>query len=75
MLRSSRPIRPWSRLEFGLEEQAAELILEPLERQENPSILFDLEPGRLFRIDVPGALDPMLEAGALSRRDRWLWLA
>ena len=30
------------RLEFGLEEQAAELILEPLERQENPSILFDL---------------------------------
>ncbi len=30
------------RLAFGLEEQAAELILRPLERQENPLILFDL---------------------------------
>ena len=30
------------RLAFGLEEQAAELILKPLQRQENPLILFDL---------------------------------
>jgi anti-anti-sigma factor len=30
------------RLEFGLEEQAAELILNPLLRQENPLIVFDL---------------------------------
>jgi len=30
------------RLAFGLEEQAAELILEPLKRQDNPMILFDL---------------------------------
>jgi anti-sigma B factor antagonist len=30
------------RLEFGLEEQAADLILKPLKRQENPLILFDL---------------------------------
>jgi anti-sigma B factor antagonist len=30
------------RVEFGLEETAAELILTPLRRQENPSILFDL---------------------------------
>ena len=39
---SSRRIRPWSHLAFGLEEQAAELILKPLQRQENPLILFDL---------------------------------
>src|SRR3974377_1906077 len=30
------------RLECGLEEQAAELILHPLLRQENPLIVFDL---------------------------------
>jgi anti-sigma B factor antagonist len=30
------------RLEFGLEEQAAALILNPLIRQENPTIVFDL---------------------------------
>ncbi len=30
------------RLAFRLEEQAAELILKPLQRQENPLILFDL---------------------------------
>jgi anti-anti-sigma factor len=30
------------RLEFGLEEQVADLILKPLRRQENPLILFDL---------------------------------
>jgi anti-sigma B factor antagonist len=30
------------RLAFGLEKQAAELILKPLQRQENPLILFDL---------------------------------
>lgn len=34
--------RALERLEFGLEEQAAELILKPLKRQENPLILFDL---------------------------------
>jgi anti-sigma B factor antagonist len=30
------------RLEFRLEEQASGLILEPLDRQENPLIIFDL---------------------------------
>jgi anti-anti-sigma factor len=30
------------RIEFGLEEMASALILEPLRRQENPSIIFDL---------------------------------
>jgi anti-anti-sigma factor len=30
------------RLEFRLEEQAADLILKPLRRQENPLVLFDL---------------------------------
>jgi anti-anti-sigma factor len=30
------------RLAFGLEEPAAELILQPLKRQENPLIVFDL---------------------------------
>jgi anti-anti-sigma factor len=30
------------RLEFGLEEQAAQLILKPLTRLENPLIIFDL---------------------------------
>lgn len=30
------------RLEFGLEEQASELILKPLQRIENPLIIFDL---------------------------------
>jgi anti-anti-sigma factor len=30
------------RLEFGLEEQAAELILKPLTRRESPLIIFDL---------------------------------
>lgn len=34
--------RALERVEFGLEEQAADLILDPLRRQENPSILFDL---------------------------------
>lgn len=36
------------RLAFGLEEQAAELILKPLERQENPLILFDLSQVDFF---------------------------
>src|SRR6516162_3187635 len=30
------------RIEFGLEEQVADLILQPLKRQENPLIVFDL---------------------------------
>jgi anti-anti-sigma factor len=30
------------RIEFGLEEQVADLILRPLKRQENPLIVFDL---------------------------------
>lgn len=30
------------RLAFGLEEQAAAMILKPLQRQDNPLILFDL---------------------------------
>jgi anti-anti-sigma factor len=34
--------RALERVEFGFEEQAADLILTPLQRQENPSILFDL---------------------------------
>jgi anti-anti-sigma factor len=34
--------RALERVEFGLEEQAADLILNPIRRQENPSILFDL---------------------------------
>jgi anti-anti-sigma factor len=29
-------------IEFGLEEQVSELVLKPLRRQENPSIVFDL---------------------------------
>jgi anti-sigma B factor antagonist len=39
------------RLAFGLEEQAAELILKPLQRQENPLILFDLS-----RVDYFGSM-------------------
>ena len=38
-------------LEFGLEEQAAELILKPLMRQENPLIVFDLS-----RVDYFGSM-------------------
>jgi len=38
-------------LAFGLEEQAAELILKPLQRQENPLILFDLS-----RVDYFGSM-------------------
>ncbi|MFO0893032.1 MAG: STAS domain-containing protein [Isosphaeraceae bacterium] len=30
------------RLEFGLEEQAAEVLLKPLTRLENPLVIFDL---------------------------------
>lgn len=30
------------RLEFGLEEQAAELILKPLKKSDNPLVIFDL---------------------------------
>jgi anti-anti-sigma factor len=30
------------RIDFGLEEQVAELILRPLRRQDNPSVVFDL---------------------------------
>lgn len=36
------------RLEFGLEEQAAELILKPLLRDENPLIVFDLSQVEYF---------------------------
>ncbi len=39
------------RLEFGLEEPAAELLLKPLQRQENPLILFDLS-----RVDYFGSM-------------------
>jgi anti-anti-sigma factor len=39
------------RLEFGLEEQAAELILKPLQHQENPLIVFDLS-----RVDNFGSM-------------------
>jgi anti-sigma B factor antagonist len=34
--------RALERIEFNLEEQVAELILKPLQRQENPLIVFDL---------------------------------
>jgi anti-sigma B factor antagonist len=34
--------RALERIEFGLEEQVAELILRPLRHQENPLIVFDL---------------------------------
>jgi anti-anti-sigma factor len=34
--------RALERIEFGLEEQVADLILRPLRRQENPLIVFDL---------------------------------
>src|SRR5262245_64160094 len=30
------------RIDFGLEEQVADMILKPLRRQENPLIVFDL---------------------------------
>lgn len=39
------------RVEFGLEEQVAELILKPLKRQDNPLILFDLS-----RVDNFGSM-------------------
>lgn len=39
------------RLEFGLEEHAAQLILNPLKRQENPLIVFDLS-----RVDYFGSM-------------------
>jgi anti-sigma B factor antagonist len=38
-------------LAFGLEEQAAEMILKPLQRQSNPLILFDLA-----RVDYFGSM-------------------
>jgi anti-sigma B factor antagonist len=34
--------RALERIEFGLEEQVADMILKPLQRQENPLIVFDL---------------------------------
>jgi anti-sigma B factor antagonist len=34
--------RALERIEFNLEEQVAELILKPLQHQENPLIVFDL---------------------------------
>ncbi len=36
------------RIDFGLEEQVAELILKPLRRQDNPSIVFDLTSAESF---------------------------
>ncbi len=36
------------RIEFGLEELVSELILKPLRRQENPSIVFDLSRVEYF---------------------------
>jgi anti-anti-sigma factor len=36
------------RIDFGLEEQVAELILRPLRRQDNPSIVFDLTQAEGF---------------------------
>jgi anti-sigma B factor antagonist len=36
------------RIEFGLEEQVAELILKPLRRQEAPLIVFDLSRANCF---------------------------
>ncbi len=38
-------------IDFGLEEQVADLILEPLRRQENPLIVFDLS-----RVDNFGSM-------------------
>jgi anti-sigma B factor antagonist len=35
-------------IEFGLEEQVADLILEPIRRQENPLIVFDLSQAENF---------------------------
>jgi anti-anti-sigma factor len=35
-------------IEFGLEEHVAELILKPLQRQENPLIVFDLSRSDCF---------------------------
>ncbi len=34
--------RALEQIEFGLEEQVADMILKPLQRQENPLIVFDL---------------------------------
>jgi anti-sigma B factor antagonist len=39
------------RIDFGLEEQVAEMILKPLRRQENPLIVFDLS-----RVDNFGSM-------------------
>jgi anti-sigma B factor antagonist len=39
------------RIEFGLEEQVSDLILKPLRRQKNPSIVFDLS-----RVDYFGSM-------------------
>ena len=39
------------KIEFGLEELVSDLILKPLRRQENPSIVFDLS-----RVDFFGSM-------------------
>jgi len=36
------------RIDFGLEEQVSELILRPLRRQDNPSVVFDLSRAESF---------------------------
>jgi anti-anti-sigma factor len=43
--------RELERIEFGLEELVSDLILKPLRRQENPSIVFDLS-----RVDYFGSM-------------------
>jgi len=40
--------RALEQIEFGLEEQVADLILKPLRRQENPLIIFDLSQADNF---------------------------
>jgi anti-sigma B factor antagonist len=40
--------RELERIEFGLEELVSDLILKPLRRQENPSIVFDLSQVDFF---------------------------
>lgn len=35
-------------LEFGLEQTVSELILDPIQRQENPLVVFDLSRVRFF---------------------------
>ena len=54
------------RIDFGLEEQVADMILKPLASPGKPVDRFRPEPRREFRIDVSGTLDSMLEAGTFA---------